>query len=137
MMQKQNVEKALDFIVQAYNQAPNDPSINDSLGYALYNLGYYAMAVPYLEKAVEYYPSSAIISSHLGDAYWSAKRYNEAKFQWMHSLKLKDELGELNVKETKAKIENGLSDMPVLDFDQEKVDNILKKIKKKSIARKI
>lgn len=137
MMQKQNIEKALDFIVQAYNQAPNDPSINDSLGYALYNLGYYAMALPYLEKAVEYYPSSAIISSHLGDAYWSAKRYNEAKFQWMHSLKLKDELGELNVKETKAKIENGLSDMPVLDFDQEKVDNILKKIKKKSIARKI
>ena len=51
--QKKNVNEAFKMIIDAYNQAPFDPSINDSLGFALYNLGYYAMAIPYLERAAE------------------------------------------------------------------------------------
>ena len=128
LLHKQNVEQALEFIVEAYNQAPNDPSVNDSLGFALYNLGYYDKALPYLEKAVELYPSSAVITSHLGDAYWFAKRKNEARFQWRHVLTLKDESGEINIKQTKEKIKEGIIEDPKLDFDQEKVEAILKKI---------
>jgi tetratricopeptide (TPR) repeat protein len=126
--QKQNVEQAFDMIVEAYNQNPTDPSINDSLGFALYNLGHYDLAVPYLEQAVELYPSSALISSHLGDAYWYAKRRNEARFQWKHALTLKDDSGELNIKQTQKKIENGLPQEPNLTFDADKIEESIKKI---------
>ena len=130
LKQNHNINKAFSMIVDAYNQAPFDPSINDSLGYALYNLGYYAMSLPYLERAAEMYPSSAIISSHLGDAYWHAHRKNEAVFQWKHSLRLKDENKELNVDETNDKIENGLKSEPNLTYDKENIEETIKKIKK-------
>ena len=137
MRQNQNIDKAFDMIVDAYNQAPFDPSINDSIGFALYNLGYYAMSIPYLEKAAEMYPSSAIISSHLGDAYWFAHRKNEAKFQWQHALKLKDDSGELNIDETKNKIENGLEIEPSLTYNKEKIEETIKKIKKQKNHRRL
>ena len=128
--QNQNINQAFSMIVDAYNQAPFDPSINDSLGYALYKLGYYTMSLPYLERASELYPSSAIITSHLGDAYWFAHRKNEAVFQWKHSLKLKDDLNELNIEETKEKIENGMQNEPELTYDKEIIEETIKKIKK-------
>lgn len=135
--QNQNIDKAFDMIVDAYNQAPFDPSINDSLGFALYNLGYYAMSIPFLEKAAEMYPSSAIISSHLGDAYWFAHRKNEAKFQWKHALKLKDDSGELDINDTKNKIEKGLISEPSLTYNKEKIEETIKKIKKLKNSRKL
>lgn len=128
--QNHNINKAFSMIVDAYNQAPFDPAINDSLGYALYKLGYYTMALPYLERAAEMYPSSAIITSHLGDAYWFAHRKNEAVFQWKHALKLKDENKELNIDETKEKIENGLKNEPNVSYDKKDIEETIKKIKK-------
>lgn len=132
-----NIDEAFSMIVDAYNQAPFEASINDSLGFALYNLGYYAMSIPYLEKAVELYPSSAIISSHLGDAYWFAHRKNEAKFQWQHALKLKDESGELNIDITKNKIKNGPGQEPALSYNKEKIESKIKEIKKYTPSRRL
>ena len=134
--QKKNVNEAFKMIIDAYNQAPFDPSINDSLGFALYNLGYYAMAIPYLERAAELYPSSAVISSHLGDAYWFAHRKNEARFQWKHALSLKDDSGELDIKKTKAKVKNGIAEEPALTYDKEQAEKDMKTIKKFSKTNK-
>ncbi len=134
--QNQNIEKAFAMIVDAYNQASFDPSINDSLGFALYNLGYYTMALPYLEKAAELYPSSAVISSHLGDAYWFAHRKNEARFQWQHALRLKDDSGELDIKATKSKLKNGIKEEPKLSYKKEEIEKTLKKIAKSKIAQR-
>ncbi|MBQ9235035.1 MAG: tetratricopeptide repeat protein [Alphaproteobacteria bacterium] len=131
IVHKSYPERALEFIIEAYNQAPDDPNINDSLGFALYNLGYYSMALPYLEMAAEMYPSSAIISSHLGDTYWFVKRKDEAVFQWTHALSLKDDSGELDVEATRAKIEDGVIAEPMMEYDQSKVDELLKKLKKR------
>ena len=128
--QNQNINKAFSMIVEAYNQAPFDPSINDSLGYALYKLGYYTMALPYLERAAEMYPSSAIITSHLGDAYWFAHRKNEAVFQWKHALKLKDDSNELNPKIIKQKIDEGILLEPNLSYAKQEIEETIKKIKK-------
>ena len=137
MRQNQNIDKAFTMIVDAYNQAPFDPSINDSLGFALYNLGYYTIALPYLERAAELYPSSAVISSHLGDAYWFAHRKNEARFQWQHALKLKDDSGELDIDATKDKIKNGIKTEPKLTYDKEKVEAAIKKIAKPRASRRL
>ncbi len=131
LLQKQHIEKAFEFIVDAYNQVPNDPSINDSLGYALYNLGYYDKALPYLEKAAEMYPSSAVVTAHLGDAYWFAGRKNEARFQWQHALGLKDDSGEIDIKQIKNKIKEGITEEPKMTYDKNKVEAIVGKIKKK------
>ena len=130
LLQGQHIEKALDFIVQAYNQVPSDGSVNDSLGFALYNLGYYDEALPYLEKAAEIYPASAVISSHLGDAYWFAGRKNEARFQWQHALTLKDDSGEIEAKILKRKIKAGITELPEYDYAKDEVEAIIKKIKK-------
>lgn len=135
--QNQNIDQAFEMIVDAYNQAPFDPSINDSLGFALYNLGYYTMALPYLERAVELYPSSAVISSHLGDAYWFAHRKNEAKFQWQHALSLKDESGELDIEATKDKIKKGIKSEPNLSYDKEKIEKAISRIRKAKVIRRI
>ncbi len=120
--QGKNIDQAFTMIVKAYTQAPEDPNINDSLGWALYNLGYYAMAVPYLEKAAETSPTNAVISDHLGDVYWFARRKNEARFQWQHALTLKDDSGELDVDKIHTKLENGLLKEPDIKYNKEIVE---------------
>lgn len=128
MKQGENIDQAFAMIVNAYNQAPDDPNISDSLGWALYNLGYYGMAEKYLEKAAEAAPANAVISDHLGDVYWFTKRRNEARFQWQHALDIKDESGELDRKQVQAKIDNGIEKEPAFEFDKNLVEEEIKKI---------
>ena len=130
--QGKNVDRAFAMIVSAYNQAPGDGNINDSLGWALYKLGYYGMAVNYLEKAAEIEPSNAVISNHLGDAYWFGDRKNEARFQWEHALKMKDDSGELKRKEVQAKLEDGLRQPPVLKYNPQVIEGQIKLINKEN-----
>ncbi len=126
----ENIDQAFSFLVEAYNQAPNDSNINDSLGWALYRLGYYRMSLTYLEKAVEIAPSNAVISDHLGDAYWFNGRKNEAVFQWSHALTLKDESNELDKSNIKDKIKNGLIEAEELSYDKEKIEEQIRLISK-------
>lgn len=128
--QGKNVDQAFMMIVDAYNQAPNDGNVIDSLGLALYRLGYYGMAVKYLEKAAEIEPSNAVISDHLGDAYWFGKRRNEARFQWNHALIMKDSSGELNREQLQKKIKNGLTKEPELAYNKELIEEQINLINK-------
>ena len=108
----------------------NDGNINDSLGWALYKLGYYRMAMPYIEKAAEIDPSNAVISDHLGDVYWFNGRKNEAYFQWKHALNLKDESNELNKSTVKDKIANGLTEAQEPVFNKEIIEEQIALISK-------
>ena len=128
LKQGQNINDAFTMIVSAYNQAPDDPNINDSLGWALYNLGYYGMAEEYLEKATEAAPANAVISDHLGDVYWFTNRKNEAKFQWQHALDLKDDTGELDRKQVEAKLKGGIKKEPALSYDKDIIEAQIKNI---------
>ena len=51
-------------------------------------------------------PGNAVISDHLGDAYWFSGRKNEAVFQWKHALDLKEDAESLNKEIIRAKIED-------------------------------
>jgi len=126
----QNIDEAFTMIVNAYNQAPNDSNVNDSLGWALYNLGYYRMSLNYLEKAAEADPSNAVISDHLGDAYWFNNRKNEAGFQWRHALRLKDDSKELDKDLVQKKIKKGLKKEPSLSYNQETIEKQIRLIQK-------
>ena len=66
LKQGRNTEQAFGMIVDAYNQAPNDGHISDSLGWAFYQLGMYDQAIAYLEKPPKSnrpMPSSATTSA--------------------------------------------------------------------------
>ncbi len=126
----ENIEEAFGMIVDAYNQSPNDGNIADSLGWAFYTLGMYDNAITYLEKANQMEPANALISDHLGDAYWFGGRQNEARFQWKHALTLEDDSGEVNRKTTKRKIREGIRENKIPDFDkkliEERISTIIK-----------
>ena len=117
----ENVSQAFGMLVDAYNQAPSDGNIVDSLGWAFYRLGMYDTAVSYLEKASELEPANAVIGDHLGDAYWLAGRRNEGRFQWRHVLVMKDPNNELNKDDIKEKIaKDGVNNKPLI-YDYEDI----------------
>ncbi|MFP6779704.1 MAG: hypothetical protein VB916_05390, partial [Alphaproteobacteria bacterium] len=80
-----NINEALEMIVNAAKQRPDDGYIIDSLGWAYYQIGKYEDAVINLEKAVELVSDSVIID-HLGDALFFSGRKIEAVFQWKRAL---------------------------------------------------
>ncbi len=121
-------EEAFRYIIKAYNQAPYNSSITDSLGWGFYRFGKYEDAINYLEKAVDSDPSNAVINDHLGDAYWQGGRKNEAYFQWNHALTLKDDSGELDHSAIKHKLHNGMEENKTLPYDTEKLQRIISEI---------
>jgi len=60
----QNLEEALVLIQQAYNNAPNNAAVIDSLGWVKFKLGHLDEAKQYLERAYQL-SRSADIASHL------------------------------------------------------------------------
>lgn len=119
----ENVEEAFSMLVDAYTQAPNDGHIIDSLGWGFYKLGRYDEAAKYLEKASDFEPGNALISEHLGDAYFRNGRKVEAVFQWKHAIVLKEDIEEVDVEKVKAKISDGMTDNePVLTYDKGFID---------------
>ena len=90
----------------------------------------YDQAITYLEKASEIEPANALISDHLGDAYWQGNRKNEARFQWNHALSLKDDSGELSIKEVKQKLKKGLTTNEVPPFNVEAINERIETITK-------
>ena len=130
LKQGRHPERAFEYIVKAYNQAPFNSSITDSLGWAFYRFGLYDEAINYLEKAVDNDPSNALINDHLGDAYWYGGRQNEALFQWNHALSLKDESGEVDRKDLKHKLTEGLPPHRILTYDRQRLEPIIESIQK-------
>lgn len=127
-------EEAFSFIVKAYNQAPFNSNIADSLGWAFYRLGMYDKAIAYLEKATEAEPSNAVINEHLGDAYWQGGRKNEARFQWNHALALKDTTGEVDKNVIKQKLAEGMKENDILSFDEDKIKELIAEIHDEATA---
>lgn len=116
-----NTDNAAAMILEAYEKAPNDGVIMDSLGWVYFKTGDYRNAILYLEKASELNPQNAVISDHLGDAYWLGGRKNEAVFQWKQALSQKEEKEELNVRQIRNKIENGLIGQKVFAIKDERL----------------
>ena len=104
--QNVHLEEAMAMIHKAVDLRPNDGFIVDSLGWAYYRTGDYAMATEQLERAVVLQPEDPTINDHLGDALWKVGRKLEARFQWRHALELKPE--EKLIPDIQAKLDFGL-----------------------------
>ena len=123
--ENKNIDQAGAMILEAYNKYPLSGHIADSLGWLFYRLGNYEKAVEYLEQASDMNPANAVISDHLGDAYWFAGRKNESGFQWRHAIVLKEDADMIDKDKIKDKIENGLKEQKVYSLSDEK---LLKKL---------
>jgi len=83
---RENLDAAEALIREASRLQPDDASITDSLGWALFRRGKIAEAIPILERAAAADPRQAEIGEHLGDAYWTAGRRVDARYAWSAAL---------------------------------------------------
>lgn len=112
LVEKQiKLDEALSMIEQAVATSPESGYIVDSLGWVLFRLGRYEMAVDHMERAVELMPIDPVVNDHLGDVYWAVGRKREAQFQWMRALSFvdpEDADGEADPDRIRRKLEVGL-----------------------------
>ena len=85
---------------------PNDASITDSLGWALYKRGRLPEAIETLRLASAGDPAQAEINEHLGDALFSSGRRIEARFAWRAALVTAEAKDKGRIE---AKLERGLT----------------------------
>ena len=79
------LQEAHDLIDQALKLAPDDPFIQDSMGWVLYRLGRLDEGQAYLEKAFKRRPDPEI-AAHLGEVLWAQGRHEEARRIWRSTL---------------------------------------------------
>ncbi|MEN6356214.1 MAG: tetratricopeptide repeat protein [Armatimonadota bacterium] len=80
------LKEALRLTRRAAMLAPNDGNIIDSLGWSQYKMGQYATAIHTLKRAVKLEPDFAELRYHLGAAYYSAGKQNEAQIELNKAL---------------------------------------------------
>lgn len=80
------LQEAHQLIDQALKLAPDDPFIQDSMGWVLYRLGRVDEGRVYLERAFKSRPDPEI-AAHLGEVLWTQGRRDEARRIWEQTLK--------------------------------------------------
>ena len=78
-------EEAFELITKAYKLEPKDPSIIDSMGWALFKLGKTEQALDFLKQAFEIMPDPEI-AAHLGEVHWTLNNRKDASIIWQQGL---------------------------------------------------
>lgn len=78
-------DEALELIGKAHEIEPNNPAIQDSLGWVHYRLGLYEKSIFWLQKAYTIKPD-AEIAGHLGEVLWVSGQKEAAKKIWHNAL---------------------------------------------------
>jgi Flp pilus assembly protein TadD len=85
-----DIDKALDMAYKARSQAPDDPSIADTLGWILYKKGKFEWALPPLQASALKLPSSPEIQYHLGMTYYKIGKLEDARKALQQALAIND-----------------------------------------------
>lgn len=129
LTQNKNIDEAVQMIFEAYKQYPFESHIIDSLGWTFFRLGNYSKAIEFLEYASSLNSGNAVISDHLGDAYWLGGRKNEAVFQWKHALVLKEDADSINKDKIQQKIDGNGVDNPLIWLKNKSLEDLLNTLK--------
>lgn len=78
-------EEAYDLIKRALAQKPDDPAIQDSMGWVEYRRGNLTEAREYLEKSYAVFPDPEV-AAHLGEVLWQAGSEKRAREIWLKAL---------------------------------------------------
>lgn len=79
---------ALQLAQKAKASQPDDPNVNDTLGWVYYRQGLYNSAIPALESAVAKNPQNAAFQFHLGMTYLAAGQNSQAHTSLQAALNL-------------------------------------------------
>jgi tetratricopeptide (TPR) repeat protein len=82
----QRIQEAHALIQTALKLSPDDPFIQDSMGWVLYRMGRTREGLDYLQRAYKQRPDPEI-AAHYGEVLWAAGRRDEARKVWAESLK--------------------------------------------------
>jgi tetratricopeptide (TPR) repeat protein len=82
----QRIAEAHGLIETALKLAPDDPFIQDSMGWVLYRMGRNKEGLDYLQRAFKQRPDPEI-AAHLGELLWVLDQRDTAKKIWAESLK--------------------------------------------------
>jgi len=82
----QRVQEAYKLIETALKLSPDDPFIQDSMGWVLYRMGRNKEGADYLERAFKQRPDPEI-AAHFGEVLWALGRRDDARKVWAESLK--------------------------------------------------
>lgn len=80
------MEEGMQLVEKAYQLAPNDASILDSMGWGYYRQGKLEKSLDFLRRAYAANPDPEI-AAHLGEVLWLHGDKNEAKKIWSGALK--------------------------------------------------
>jgi len=101
--QRRNLDEALVMAQRALKNAPDNPYIQDTLGWIYYQKGQYKTALLWLEKAVDGAQNESVIMDHLGDVYLKLGLLEKA--QLMYDLALESSEDEKLKGELKTKLQ--------------------------------
>jgi tetratricopeptide (TPR) repeat protein len=82
----QRIQEAHGLIETALKLAPDDPFIQDSMGWVLFRMGRQQEGLDYLQRAFKQRPDPEI-AAHLGEVLWALDQRDEARKVWAESLK--------------------------------------------------
>jgi len=80
------LQEALQLITAALSLRPDNPAIQDSMGWTLFKLGEKEKALQLLGAAYLNYPDGEV-AAHLGEVLWSLGKEDDAKQVWRNSLR--------------------------------------------------
>lgn len=83
---KVRLAEAMQLLEKAYQLAPDDAAIMDSMGWGYYLTGNLPKSEAFMRRAYAAFPD-AEIAAHLGEVLWQQGARDEAKNIWQESLK--------------------------------------------------
>ena len=83
---KERLAEAMQLVEKAYQLAPDDAAIMDSMGWGYYLTGNLTKSVEFMRRAYAAYPDPEV-AAHLGEVLWQQGARDEAKNIWQDSLK--------------------------------------------------
>ena len=82
----ERLSEAMQLLERAYQLAPDDPAIMDSMGWGYYRLGNLPKSLEFMRKAYAAFPDPEV-AAHLGEVLWHSGAKDEAKKIWQESIK--------------------------------------------------
>jgi len=83
---KVRLAEAMQLVEKAYQLAPDDPAIIDSMGWGYYLTGDLTRSVEFMRRAYAAFPDPEV-AAHLGEVLWQQGAREEAKIIWQDNLK--------------------------------------------------
>ena len=87
---KVRLHEAMQLLEKAYQLAPEDAAIMDSMGWGYYLTGNMDKSVEFMRRAYAALPDPEV-AAHLGEVLWEQGKHEEAKNTWQENLKLNPE----------------------------------------------